>query len=216
MSRPSPRCRLFAATIATLLALPVHAQMVTFKNFKRYPAGQWQQELVGYRDNKPLGPPVISTTCSNPLEAKVSPAIAEAMKAAGSTCTTKTLVDSEQLLEFENVCKLPSGVQTLHAQVRAVDDRTMSMDMRSTMPGQPESLMKSKVTYMGTCSASAAAAANKPSAADCADMAKMRQDNEAAGGAAQCAQMPAPYRAQCEARMVTGTKMMAALEAQCK
>ena len=207
------RCAFLCA--AAIVSTPAPAQAVTFKHFKLYPKGQWQQELIGYRDGKALGPPVTTTTCTGPLDPKAAPGMAEALKAARAaapTCTAKVVNDQEMLAESETVCQLPGGVQTLHLQLRAIDDRTIASETRSTLAGQPGTVMKSKVTYLGPCPAGAAAAQSRPSAADCAGLAQMRQDNEAAGGAGQCAQLPAQYRGQCEA----GLKMMAALEQQCK
>ena len=210
--------RIVVSAFVALSSLPAHAQMASFKNFKRYPtSGQWQQDLVGYRDGRALGPPVTTTTCANPLDPKASASMMQAAKGAAPSCTTKVLNDQEQTAEFETICTVGSGVQTLRGQLRAIDDRTLTMDMKSTMPGMPETLMKSKVTYLGACPANAVTASGpKPTPADCAELAKMRQDNEAAGGAAQCAQMPPQYRAQCETQMASGTKAMAALEQQCR
>ena len=216
MSRCFASHRIVPALLAALFALPGYAQMASFKNFKRYPtSGQWQQELVGFRDGRAMGAPAITTSCMNPLDPKLPAVMTQAAKESAPNCTTRILNDQELTAEFESVCRLPSGVQTLHTQLRAIDDRTIASEMRSTMPGMPETLMKSKATYLGPCTA-AAAAASKPSAADCAAMTKMRQDNEAAGGAAQCAQLPAQQRAQCEASFATGAKMMAAIEQQCR
>ena len=217
MLRSNIPARLAAATVVALLACPVHAQLASFKNFKHYPTGQWQQELTGFRDGKSMGPPTTSTTCTSPLDQKASPAVMDLAKATGSTCSTKTVTDQERLAEFETVCKVGAGTQTLHVQMRAVDDRTIATETRSTLPGQPETLLKSKVTYLGACPAGAAAAQAKASAADCAEIAKMRKDADAgAADPAQCAQVPAQYRAQCESQMAGSSKAIAALEAQCK
>lgn len=113
--------------------------------------------------------------------------------------------------------KVGNATQTMRVQVRALDDRTVAMETRSTLPGMPETVLKSKVTYLGACPTGVAAAQARPSAADCAEIAKMRQDSDAgAMDASQCAQMPAQYRAQCEARMAGSSKAIAALEQQCK
>lgn len=206
--------RMLAAAICALLSVPGQAQMTTLKNFKRYPtSGQWQQELVGYRGGKALGPPITSTTCASPFDPKTSPALAQAVKESAPACTTKVLTDQEQLGEFETVCKMGSRTQTLHSQLRPIDDRTISMEMRSTIPGVEETLMKSKVTYLGPCTAAEAVAAKKPKPEDCAAIAKMRSDAE---GGMQCGALPPNSRAQCEAQMASGMKMIATLEQQCK
>lgn len=210
---PTVVCRTVALCAVTVLWPLAHAQTMVFKNFKHYPAsGQWQQELVGYRDNKALGPPVTTTTCSSPLDAKTASGLGAAMKGVAQMCTTTVLVDQERLAEAETVCKVGAGVQTLHTQLRAMDDKTIISETRSTMAGYAGTVMKNKVTYLGACPAEAAAAQIRQKAGDCAELARMRQDNEAAGGVAQCAQLPAQYRAQCEA----GPKMLATLEQQCK
>lgn len=209
---PAPH-HIVAVTVAALLSVPGHAQLVTFKNFRHYPAGQWQQELVGYRSGKALGPPITSTTCSSPFDPKTLPALAQAAKESTPACTTKILTDQEQLGEFETVCKMGSRIQTLHSRMRTIDDRTISMEMRSTIPGIDETLMKSKVTYLGPCTTAEAVAAEKPKPEDCAAIAKMRSDAE---GGIQCRALPPNSRAQCEAQMASGIKMIATLEQQCK
>lgn len=209
----SPARRTVAVLAAAFVCAPSEAQMATFKHFKPYPTtGQWQQELVAYRDGKALGPPMTSTTCASPLDGKSALALGEAMKGMVPTCTTKVLADQEQLAESETVCKLGAGMQTLHTQMRPVDDRTIAVETRSTLAGAADTMTKSKVTYLGACPAGAAAAQARPSAQDCAELATVHRDNEAAGGAAQCAQLPPQYRARCE----SGQKALAALEQRCK
>lgn len=207
-----------AATACLLLALilptgPADAQVsATFlKNFHRYPAsGLWSQESSGTRNGVSLGPPTKSTSCSGVTDPKAVAALQKLSKADALSCKTTVITDTERVAEYEQTCAVGGSRHVTRSKMTAVDDKTLTIETRDDVPGFIQSVTRSNVTYLGPCSAPA----NKPSAADCAEFASFAQ--ESAAGEAQCAQVPAAYRAQCLSQVASSHKTMEAMQAQCK
>lgn len=216
----SNRLRVAALLIAAALPLdPAHAQhgALVFKHFRTYPSGQWLKELTGTRNNVSMGPPQSMTSCASPLDARAASAATRTGNAAASNCTMKVLKDEETTLEFEQVCPMGSTQQVMHVNVRAIDDKTMTMETRMNLAGMGETVTKIKSTYQGPCKTpDATAAAPMPAGpkVDCAELAELRQNIQA--GVAQCAQLPAANRAQCDARLDMGRRALASQDGQCK
>ena len=211
---------LCAACLLAVVPLPsaVFAQQgaVTFKNFHRYPNGQWQQQGQGSFNGGPMSPMETSTTCSGPLSAAQADAIKQLGNSLASQCTWRVITDTESLAESEQTCALPGGTQVNHMTMHAVDDKTIREETRMSLNGRLMSETRVTTRYQGTCTPSAAAvpAMPKPSAEDCKQIAEMKQ--QSAEGAKVCAQLPAANRASCEAAMLAGAKQVEALSAACR
>lgn len=214
MRSPEPRPRLLLCLSVFALALPVLAQQgaVVFHHFRPYPAGQWTTETQPYRNGQPVGPPVSSTACSAPMSAAREAAIVNLGNAAAPSCTMTTLHDEERTAEYEQVCTLGPNQQITHSIAHAVDDRTITIERRSTLAGQEVANSRSTSHYLGECPAGQAAA-DKPSPEDCAQLATMRHDTEDA--LKSCAEQPESTRTTCLARMQAGLRVVQQLERSC-
>ena len=199
--------------VAAMASTPAGAESstVVFKNFHRYPAsGLWSQELSGTRDGVSLGPPQTTQSCTGVADPKTLAAMQKLSETSMTTCKTNVITDTERLVEYERTCMVSGTPRVMHSTMRSVDDKTMTIDTRDDSPGLPRTIMHSKVSYLGTCTA----AASKPSPAECAEMASGMK--ELAGGEAQCAQAPAASRAQCVAQIGASRQMAETILAQCK
>ena len=203
-----------ALLIAALPLAPAQAQQgaVVFKHFHAYPKGQWQQVMTSTRGGVSMGPPITQTVCLAPLDTREAAAAAQETirmaNAAASNCTMRALRDEESTAEYEQVCALGPGQQRMHSTMRVVDDRTIDKETRMTIPGVPEMVIKTRMSYEGPCSTQAAAPQ-----IDCAEVAEMREQMKEAPG--QCAQLPAPYKEQCDARLGMVRQMVAAQAGRC-
>lgn len=215
--RTSQRLRIAAVLLSAFLPLASHAQQaaVTFKHFRTYPAGQWLKELTGTRNGTSMGPPQSMTSCASPLDPRAASAVMRMGNATASICATRVLKDEETTAEYEQSCPVGATQQVTHVVLRAIDDKTMSMETRATVSGIGETVTRTKATYQGPCRApETTAAAPAMPKVDCGDLAELRQN--IAAGAAQCAQLPPENRAQCDARLTMGRRALASQEGQCK
>ncbi len=210
------RWRRIAFACGVVLALPLAAQQpggVTFHHFKRYPTGQWTEVLSGTRDGVSMGPPTTQTVCSGATDAATRDALMKMANSGASGCRTTVLTDTERVAAYDQVCPLGGSTQTMHITLNAVDDRTMTLDTRMTVPGQPVTVLHAVTTYGGPCTPQAEAA-NRPSAEDCATLKESLADPEAASDL--CAQVPAASRGACQARLAAGRAAANALAARCR
>ena len=217
VSRPVPLMRAAVAGVMLVVGCsasgPASAQgsTVVFKNFHRYPlSGLWSQQLSGTRNGVSLGPPQTTTSCTGVADPKTIAAMQKLGETNTASCRTTVIADTERLAEYERTCMVSGTPRVTHSTMKAVDDKTMIIDTRDETPGFMKTVLHSEVTYLGTCTA----AASKPPAAECAEMAS--QMHELDDGDAQCAQAPAATRAQCVSRISASRKMMETIMAQCK
>lgn len=213
----SHRLRIAAVLLAAALPLASHAQQgaVMFKHFRPYPSGQWLKELTGTRNGASMGPPQSMTSCASPLDPRAASAVMRMGNATATTCATRVLKDEETTAEYEATCPVGATQQVTHVVLRAIDDKTMSLETRTTVSGIGETVTKTKATYQGPCrTPDATAAAPAMPKVDCGELAELRQN--IAAGAAQCARLPAENRASCDARLAMGRRALAAQEGQCK
>ena len=203
--------RLLPATLLAI-ALPLLAQQgaVAFKHFHRYPtSGQWATEGHTTMGGKPMGAPVSSTACASPLSPGRLAAIKKMGNDAAPACTITVLRDEERTAEYEQVCTTPQ--QTIHSTLHAVDDKTITMEVRLPAPGGAELVTHTTSHYLGACTAAqtadseAAAAAPLPSVKlspeDCAELASNRQQAEEALKNCDAGDFPESERATCRSTM---------------
>ena len=219
-----------AALFASVPAAQAQGGSYVLHNFQQHGAGQYRQESQGYVQGKPMGQPVTDTHCAaalapqNAAEAKQMGNTAAAM----SNCSTRVLVDTPTLATAQQTCN-PGAMQTvILTTMRALDENTITMETAMTTGGQPGMTTRSKVTYLGACTAAqnaenarAAAAPMpampKPSKAECAEMAEMKQQAQEAQSSNACSgDMPANIKARCEASMQIMQQRMKQMEALCK
>ena len=185
--------------------------MVVFKNFHKYPtSGLWSQELSGTRNGVSMGPPVTSQSCTGVTDPKMVAQFQKLGDASSVSCRTSVISDSERLAEYEQTCPMGNVQRVMRSTMRMVDAKTMTIDTQDDVPGLARTVLHSNVSYLGTCTATAA----KPSAAECAELASGTQESAAAE--AQCAQLPSASRTQCMTQLAAGRKMLDALQAQCR
>ena len=207
----APKRVLLPATLLTL-ALPLLAQQgaVAFKHFHQYPAsGQWSTEGYTTMGGKPMGAPVSSTACASPLSASRREAIMKMGNDAAPACTINVLRDEERTAEYEQVCTAPK--QTIHSTLHAVDDKTITMEVRIPAPGGAELVTHTTSHFLGACTAAQTAEAQaaataplpsiKPSPEDCAEIASSRQQAEEALKSCDTGDFPESERATCRSTM---------------
>lgn len=216
--RHSLRTLLLAAAV---LSAPLVAQQgaVQFKHFHQYPAtGQWTTEGQSTVNGR-HGTAPSQTTCASPVSASTAAAIKQFGNNVAPTCKISILRDEPTVAESRQVCTFGPSTQTIDTTLKAVDDRTLTVDVHSTN-GQQDLLMQSTSHYMGACTtAQTAAAASapsllKPNAETCARLPKMREDT--LGALTSCKQMPAAYQADCTARVQGSLRMVTMMEQGCK
>lgn len=184
---------------------------IVFKNFHRYPpSGLWEQQLSGTRDGVSLGAPITSTSCTGVADPKTIAAMQKLGEANAASCKTTVITDTERLAQYDRTCMVNGAPRIIHSTMKSIDDKKLTIDTRDESPGIPKTVMHSSVTYLGTCTA----AASKPSAEECAEIASGTKDLQ--DGEATCAQAPAAYRAQCLSRISASRGMIEAMQARCR
>lgn len=206
-----------ALIVIALLTLTAAAQngVVTWKNFRSYPAGQYRNVATPYRDGRPAAAPTTTTVCTKAL----TPQQAAAMMSLGNSgsCTTRLFTDQPAIAAYEQSCPRGGATQVIRMTLRAIDARHLDVETRSTLDGQHEAVTRISSTYLGACPTNMAGPASsvpKPSPSECREIADMRRSIDAASN--PCAEMPASYRPQCVAQMEAGRKMYAQLEQSCR
>ncbi len=204
------RCFLAVLLLATFPMTPAEAQGVAFRNFHRYPAGQWRTESTAFRNGVQSAPPQPQTTCAGAVDPQTAAMMQDLRNSASNLCSARMLRDEPSTAEYEQICSLGAGRQTIHFTLQAIDDRTVKTVTTSSMPGVGETVVRQTSTYEGTCR-QAAAPMPTMSAADCQELAEVRRQFE--DGVAQCGSLPDDYRRQCEQRLAIGRT---ALDAQAR
>ena len=221
MHAPAPRHRLLLATV-----LPVLAQggAVAFKHFHRYPAsGQWSTEGFATLGGKPWGAPVTSTACASPITAARRDAIMKMGNDAAPQCKINILRDEETTAEYEQVCTFPKT--TIHSTMHAVDDKTITEEIRQPAPDGSEMVTHSTSRFLGPCTAAQAAEAEAASAAplpsmtlsaeDCASFADARKNAEEGLKGCDTADYPEAQRATCKSTMAGALQQVKSMEQRC-
>ncbi len=208
-------------TLAALSLSAATAQQgaVTFKQFKPYPKGQWQQTSQPYRNGAPVGSPITNTTCTSPLTPSAVAAIKNFGNSVAPQCTMRVLADTERTAEYEQVCETAAGTQVNHSTMHAIDDQTITSEVRMSIDGREFSEVRSTLHYQGVCTVPEKGpvmpAMPKPSAEDCAKVSEMRQQAE--DGARSCTNMAAADRPpNCEATMQRLLKNVEVLATACR
>ncbi len=221
MPRLLRRCALsglpaFAAFICVVLT--GNAQAVQFKHFHHYPPGEYRQEGQGALNGTALSKPVVETRCAAPLSPQGYAAAKSLGDQAGAmnNCTVKILEDTPMVAEYVQTCNAGAAQTVIHTALHAVDDRTMKVDTNMTAAGRPTIESHSTSTYLGPCTAGPTGVATvpKPSKEDCAQIAEMKQQAQESAGS--CAQVPAEYKARCEASLKVGQERVQQLVAMCQ
>ena len=217
--------RTLPALLTLALPLPAQQGAEVFRHFHRYPAsGQWSTETRATRDGKLLAEPMTSTTCASPLSAARLADIIKLSNDIAPTCKLSTIRDEERTAESEQVCSGPPP-QVIHTTLHAVDDTTIDTEVRSAIPGQPETVMQSTSHYLGACTAEQAAEARaaasvplpsiKPDAEACAQFAGSRKQADDALKNCETADFPADERVTCRSTMSALLQRVQKLQASC-
>ena len=133
---------------------------------------------------------MVQTTCASPI----SPARRDALMklgndAAPATCKVTILRDEDRTAEAEQVCT-GAPIQTIRTTLHAVDDSTVLSEVRSSTPGNPDTVFHTTSHYLGVCTAAQAADAEAaqhtplpsmtPDPETCAGLPGMRQQAKTA------------------------------------
>lgn len=204
------------------IAVPVIAQQgaVVFKHFRTYPPGQWSSTMQSYRGGAPFGPPQTTTTCSSPLTPAGAASVARLGNSMAPQCRINVLADEEKKAEYEQLCFAGAGQHRIHTTLHAIDDKTVMVEVESTVGGQESANVRSTARYLGACPAGEAEAAArgpvlpKPSKEDCVQLPQLRQNTE--DGIKSCAQIPTEYRTTCNSHLQASMQMLKMMEQSCK
>lgn len=212
------------------LTLPLVAQgsgSFEFKHFHHYPEGQWRTEttVTGLPVPQPAAP-MVQTACASPM----SPARREALlkmgnDAAPATCKVTVLRDEERTAEAEQVC-IGAPIQTIRTTLHAVDDTTLTSEVRSSVPDHPDTVFHITSHFLGACTAAqtaeaaAAQSAPLPSTAPdpeaCAQLPSMRQQAQEGLKGCDAADYPEDMRPRCRAQMQGLVQNIEKMEKSCR
>lgn len=210
------------------LTLPLLAQgagSFEFHHFHRYPtAGQWRTEttVTGIPVSQPVTP-MVQTACASPISLARRDAILKMDNdVAPASCKGTVLRDEERTAEAEQVCT-GAPIQTIRTTLHAVDDTTLTTEVRSSTPGRPDTVIHSTSHFLGACNAGqqaeAAANAPLPSLAPgpeaCAELPSMRQQAQDGLKVCESADFPQDERVTCRSTMSAVLQRVQKLQTSC-